>query len=491
MSRRIAVMLSFVAAPFLAHAQLTPVTCSATSVAGTYSLVLNGRDVTTGSALFTKVYNAVGTITFDGVGLVTATLTSNTNSSANTAQKLSGTYAIPSNCVGTITFTSGDNATMTIVPFNNGSNFVLAGQDGTYIFTGSGNPQPVACSNSNLSGGYAFSGNGYALASGQITLLNNISGELMFDGAGNVTGSWAIATQTNSTPDTVTGQYTVTSACVGTATVTDPGGTAYSLAYTITSADGSNLSILGTTPTNQFTVTSHSTFTNPGLAVANAAGVSGGTPPGSLFSIYGANLANNQAQPTPGVTVLPTTLATASVTVNGELAPLTYVDKGQINAQMPQDIAPGVATVVVKVGSTVSNAVAALVPGTAIPGIFIYGSNLAVAQNYPSYTLNSSTAPAPVGSTIIVYLTGGGPVQNAKSLVTGKATPNAAFPVTEAYSATIGGVPATVSFIGLTPGFVGLYQANIVVPTVPKGSNKLIITIGGTASNTTFVSTTN
>ena len=72
-------------------------------------------------------------------------------------------------------------------------------------------------------------------------------------------------------------------------------------------------------------------------------------PPGSLFSIYGFNLANLTAQPTS--TTYPLTLGGAIVTVNGESAPLSYVSPGQINAEMPLDIKPGVATVVVTVAT--------------------------------------------------------------------------------------------------------------------------------------------
>jgi uncharacterized protein (TIGR03437 family) len=156
---------------------------------------------------------------------------------------------------------------------------------------------------------------------------------------------------------------------------------------------------------------------------------------------------------------------------------------------MPLDIPPGVATVVVTVGTNVSNAVAALVPATAVPGVFIYGSNIAVAQNYPSYTLNSSAAPAPAGSVVIVYFTGGGPVSNAGALKSGTATPNNTYPVTETATATIAGVNATVEFAGLTPGFVGLYQANIVIPAVAKGGHTLVLNVGGTNSNSTTIYT--
>jgi uncharacterized protein (TIGR03437 family) len=73
--------------------------------------------------------------------------------------------------------------------------------------------------------------------------------------------------------------------------------------------------------------------------------------------------------------------------------------------------------------------------------------------------------------------------------VTGHATPNAAFPLTQTSSATVAGNPATISYIELTPGFVGLYQANILIPEVNPGERNLTITIGTVASNTTVIST--
>ena len=76
-----------------------------------------------------------------------------------------------------------------------------------------------------------------------------------------------------------------------------------------------------------------------------------------------------------------------------------------------------------------------------------------------------------------------------RPVVTGHATPSAVFPLTESATATIGGTPAMVSFAGLTPGFVGLYQANIVIPNVAAGSHPMVITIGATASNTTNINT--
>jgi uncharacterized protein (TIGR03437 family) len=50
-------------------------------------------------------------------------------------------------------------------------------------------------------------------------------------------------------------------------------------------------------------------------------------------------------------------------------------------------------------------------------------------------------------------------------------------------TATIGGVPAAVSFSGLAPGFVGLSQVNLLVPDLPEGEQPVIVTIAGVASN--------
>lgn len=219
----------------------------------------------------------------------------------------------------------------------------------------------------------------------------------------------------------------------------------------------------------------------------NAANVPGGIPPGTLFTIYGSNFATGIDQLT--TFPLPKTAELVTVTVNGEDAPLLYVSPGQINAQMPLDIQPGVATVVVTNGTSESLSVTTTVPATAVPGVLVYGNNHAVAQNYPSYSLNSSTTPAKAGDVIIVYLLGGGPVQGGSLLATGQPTPNAVFPVTETYSASVDGVAAAVQFLGLTPGFAGLYQANVVIPNIASGDHNLTITIGSSSSNVTLITT--
>lgn len=54
---------------------------------------------------------------------------------------------------------------------------------------------------------------------------------------------------------------------------------------------------------------------------------------------------------------------------------------------------------------------------------------------------------------------------------------------------TIGGVPAAVSYSGLAPGFVGLYQVNAQVPAnSPVGAAvPVVVSVGGVASNAVTV----
>ena len=137
-------------------------------------------------------------------------------------------------------------------------------------------------------------------------------------------------------------------------------------------------------------------------------------------------------------------------------------------------------TTVVKAGDT-SSAPAQFNVAAAAPGIFVFGNNRAVVQNQ-DFSVNQATNPAAVGSFITVYLTGGGALDNP--VATGVPTPSTPLSrVNGSFSATIGGQPADILFLGMTPGLVGIVQANLKVPQLSPGDYPLVITIGGTRSN--------
>lgn len=488
-------LISLLALPLIAQTQTPAPSCSTATMSGTYYLTLTGRNLNSSMALSAS-YQAVGTASFDGMGNVSFALTSSTNVLQGVTQALSGTYTLPSNCAGTVTIATGDSATYTLIAWNQGKNFTITGYDATYALSGTGGLQPPVCATSLLSGTYVFSGNGYTVSPGSgmgsaIASVFSISGLLTFDGRGSITGNWTTNTNGSSTPDSISGTYSLNSSCAGTATVADSSSTSWTLTFTMTATDGANFTVDGANQLMQFSAAGHSTFTNPGLAVvSSASGANGATPAGSLFSIYGNDLAPSNAS-APKVP-LPDILATTSVTVNNEQAPLFFVSDQQINAQMPWDIQPGLANVVVTNVGGMTNTVGVTVPATGTPGVFTQLPTIQAILANKDNSLNTPSNPAHVGDIVVAYFTGGGPVNPAGPLVTGDYSPLGISRITAATSSvTVAGVQAQVNYIGLTGMLVGVYQANFVIPKVSAGNRNLVDTIDGKASTVTTISVEN
>jgi uncharacterized protein (TIGR03437 family) len=220
-------------------------------------------------------------------------------------------------------------------------------------------------------------------------------------------------------------------------------------------------------------------FAQPRISsVANGAEFTNTLAPASLGTIFGTGLAPGIGS--PDRLPFPTSLNGVSVNVNGRPAPLTYVSPTQINFQLPSATNPGTASAVVVNGSQTSAAVNFPVASTA-PGIFQYGAGRGVIQNQ-DYSLNSRENLAAGRSAVIVYLTGIGLTN--PSVPDGTASPGGplAQPPLES-RATIGGENARILFLGLTPGNVGLAQANIEIPSLPiSGDYPLVIEVGGRRS---------
>lgn len=218
-------------------------------------------------------------------------------------------------------------------------------------------------------------------------------------------------------------------------------------------------------------------------AVTNSASYAGAVSPGSLATVFGSAFAPQPAQ--SATLPLPDNLGGVSAVLNGIYSPMLYADGGQINFQVPFEAQPGSATLLVRAPSGMS-AEYPLTIAAAAPGIFQFDGNRAVATD-ASGDLITADHPAPAGSVIVVYLTGIG------SLTTTPPDGGGAplYPPAQATlsaTATIGGVDAPIQFLGLTPYFVGLAQANIQVPALAAGDYPLVIAVNGVASAPAIVS---
>ncbi len=218
--------------------------------------------------------------------------------------------------------------------------------------------------------------------------------------------------------------------------------------------------------------------------VTDAASYAPRVAPGALATVFGTNLADSTESATSFP--LPGSMAGATVYVNDSAVPLLYVSETQINFQVPSSVAAGTASLYVsRSGGT--SATYNLTVVSSAPGIFQDTSNHAVAQNLVDYSTNSDTNPVASGASIVVYFSGQGAVNNP--VPDGKPAPvSPVATATATATATIGGVNAKVEFVGLTSGFAGLAQANILVPSLGTGDYPLVLTVGGYLSSSALVS---
>jgi uncharacterized protein (TIGR03437 family) len=222
----------------------------------------------------------------------------------------------------------------------------------------------------------------------------------------------------------------------------------------------------------------------PPGSVVNGASYGPAIGRGSFVSIFGTGFISTGSVTTP-TAALPLTLANSVVYVNGVQAPLYYVSPDQVNFQLPFDTPLGKASVTLVTPLGATNA-AWIDVTAAAPGILIYGSNRAVAQNQ-DYSLNGPSNGAAPGSYVTVYLTGIGPLDTP--VATGAPAPFQ--PLARATSnarATLGSTEVPIVYLGLTPGYAGLAQLNLQIPAnLAPGDYLLTLTIGSAVSNQVLI----
>jgi uncharacterized protein (TIGR03437 family) len=183
--------------------------------------------------------------------------------------------------------------------------------------------------------------------------------------------------------------------------------------------------------------------------------------PGEFIALFGTNLAGTTQT---GLPPYPLTLGTVTVLINDRPAPIQYISPTRINALVPYSTVGPLATIVVNNNGQMSEGVGVPVATTA-PGVFALSQN-GIGEGailHTDFSLVNAAKPAKRGETVLVFLTGLGAVN--PPVADGTADGSNPFNKTVGtVNVLIGGLPATVSFSGLAPGFPGLYQLNVVVP---------------------------
>jgi len=224
-------------------------------------------------------------------------------------------------------------------------------------------------------------------------------------------------------------------------------------------------------------------------SVVNGASFQTPIVPNSWATILGSSLASVTDSWNNSITngKLPTTLDGVKVTIGGQPAYLAYISPGQINFVAPE-AAAGQHQVVVT-NSAGSSAAFSVTVATYAPAFFLWPGSQAVAT-HQNYTLAAAsgtfagavTVPAKPGEVIILWGTGFGPTTPAAS--PGVETPSSSTYATSTLpTVTINNVSATVYGAALAPGFAGLYQLGIQVPSsLGNGNWPIQATIGGVQS---------
>jgi len=209
--------------------------------------------------------------------------------------------------------------------------------------------------------------------------------------------------------------------------------------------------------------------------------------PGAIVSIFGSDLTDGSDGSSTFFDSngkLTSTLGGAQVTFNGIEASLFAAFPTQLNVQIPTELTDvSSATVEVTVNGQTSTPRTVFIDPVSL-GIFTVDSSGsgAGAILHADGSLVTGQNPVEAGQIIIIFCTGLGEVTPEVSTglpATGLHT------TLEMPTVTIDGLPAEVQFSGLAPGFVGLYQVNVVVPPsiITSSTISVLLTIGGKQSN--------
>lgn len=243
------------------------------------------------------------------------------------------------------------------------------------------------------------------------------------------------------------------------------------------------------------------TISSGGIVTASAFGGYTAAAPGSYLEIFGSNLSDTTVDWSSSFTngVAPTSLGGVSATVGGQRAFISFVSPTQVNLQIPSTVSTQRELNIVLTAKGQTTAAYPMrinntAGGLLAPASFrVNGRQYVYATKGNTGTVVSNgtipglpTANAAPGDVLVLYGTGFGTVSPFSVAYAGAVADRVA-ELNSRLSIRIDGIEAQILYQGIAPGFVGLYQFNIVVPPdVTSGDKQLVVTQNGVATSQTL-----
>jgi uncharacterized protein (TIGR03437 family) len=231
-----------------------------------------------------------------------------------------------------------------------------------------------------------------------------------------------------------------------------------------------------------------------GIVSASQFGQFTSAAPSSWIEIYGSNLALDarswRTSDFQGINA-PISLDGTSVTIGGQPAFVEFISPGQLDVQVPSTIGTGpqrvVVTTAIGSGPAYVLGVSPLQPGLYAPSYTNVGGTQYVWAQLPDLSIamppgsvaGVTSRQAKPGETIVMYGVGFGPV--TPPIPAGQTVqPGQSNNLAETFNVLFGGVPAAnITYAGLAPNAIGLYQFNVVVPNISNSDSvPLTFTLG-------------
>jgi uncharacterized protein (TIGR03437 family) len=193
--------------------------------------------------------------------------------------------------------------------------------------------------------------------------------------------------------------------------------------------------------------------------VRDLAGTNAAFAPGEIISISGERLTSGPSAEASGVP-LPVSLAGTQVTVNGVPVPLFSARPDRLLVQLPAGLTPGEpASIAVSTGTLASR-----------------GVPLRIEVAAPKIIAASRAAGA-----LVLYLSGLG--ATVPPVAEGMTAPPSLARTVVQPAILINGERAAVFYSGLAPGFVGVYQVNVLISSDAPASFEVVAEAAGQRSN--------